>query len=50
MRYLRMAFIRWKADTDKKVHNGLVKVNEDCMNENQNLTNALNAKKEVRQK
>jgi len=33
-RYLRMAFMRWKADTDKLVHNDLIKVNEDCRNEN----------------
>jgi hypothetical protein len=45
-----MAFMRWKADADKKVYNGLLKVNEDCMNENQNLTNDLNNKKEARDK
>lgn len=33
-RYLRMALMRWKADTDKKVHNELLKANEDCLNEN----------------
>ena len=40
-RFLRMAFMRWKADADKQVHNDLIKVNEDCRNENQDLVNDL---------
>jgi hypothetical protein len=45
-----MAFMRWKADADKNTYNGLLKVNDDCMNDNQNLTNDLNSKKEARVK
>jgi hypothetical protein len=46
-RRLRIAFMRWKESTDKKIHIDLLKVTEDHMNENQNLINELNAKKQI---
>lgn len=46
-RRLRIAFMRWKESTDKQIHLDLLKVTEDHINENQNLINELNLKRQV---
>ena len=42
--------MRWKESTDKKIHLDLLKVTEDHINENQNLINELNAKREIQKR
>lgn len=46
-RRLRIAYMRWKESTDKKIHVDLLKVTEDHINENQNLINDLNHKRQI---
>jgi len=41
----RIAYMRWKESTDRKIHLDLLKQTEDHMNENQNLVNELNQKR-----
>ena len=48
-RRLRISFMRWKESTDKQTHQMLLKRTEDHMNENQNLINELNHKKQIQQ-
>ena len=49
-RRLNWAFMRWKEGADKGVHMEMMVMTEDVMNENQNLSNELNKKKEIREK
>ena len=48
-RRLRFAYMRWKESTDKMIHVDLLRVTEDHLNENQNLINELQAKKQTHQ-
>ena len=49
-RRLNWAFMKWKEGADKGVHMEMMVMTEDVMNENQNLSNDLNKKREVRAK
>lgn len=49
-RRLNYAFMRMKEGADKTVHMEMMVMTEDIMNENQNLSNELSKKKEVREK
>ncbi len=46
-RRLRIALMRWKESSDKMVHIDLLRVTEDHLNENQNLINELQDKKQI---
>ena len=49
-RRLNWAFMQWKNGADKSVHMEMMVMTEDVMNENQNLSNELSQKKEIREK
>ena len=49
-RRLNQAFMKWKEGADKGVHMEMMVMTEDVMNENQNLTNELAKKTEIREK
>ena len=49
-RRLNWAFMKWKEGADKGVHMEMMVMTEDVMNENQNLSNDLSKKKEIREK
>jgi len=49
-RRLNYAFMKWKEGADKGVHMEMMVMTEDVMNENQNLTNELAKKTEIREK
>ena len=49
-RRLNWAFMQWKNGADKSVHMEMMVMTEDVMNENQNLSNELSHKKEIREK
>lgn len=48
-RRLNWAFMAWKEGADKGVHMEMMVMTEDVMNENQNLSNELSVKKEIRE-
>ena len=49
-RRLNWAFQKMKEGADKGVHMEMMEMTEDCMNDNQNLSNELSQKKKVREK
>ena len=49
-RRLNWAFQKMKEGADKGVHMEMMEMTEDCMNDNQNLSNELSKKKKVREK
>ena len=49
-RRLNWAFQRMKEGADKGVHMEMMEMTEDCMNDNQNLTNELSSKKKIVEK
>ena len=48
-RRLNWAFQKMKEGADKGVHMEMMEMTEDCMNDNQNLSNELSQKKKVRE-
>ena len=49
-RRLSWAFMKWKEGKDKEIHMEMMTMTEDVMNCNQDLSNELSSKKEIRQK
>ena len=49
-RRLNWAFQKMKEGADKTVHMEMMEMTEDCMNDNQNLTNEITSKKKTVEK